>query len=80
VAQSVERTGRLLVVHGAVRTMSFGAEVVSWVSQHCFERLLSPPTILGALDCYVGYGTLEREILPHEDDIEKKIREVLAFD
>ena len=80
VAKSLERTGRLLVVHGAARTMGFGAEVVSWVSKHCFDLLLAPPAIRGALDCYVGYGTLEKQILPQESDIEQSIREVLEFD
>lgn len=80
VASSVERTGRLLVVHGAARTMGFGVEVVSWVSRHCFDMLLAPPTIRAALDCYVGYGVLEKQILPQEEDIEASIREVLAYD
>ncbi len=80
VAASIERTGRLLVVHGAARMMGFGIEVVSWVSRHCFDLLLAPPTIRAALDCYVGYGTLEKQILPQEEDIEASIREVLAYD
>jgi pyruvate/2-oxoglutarate/acetoin dehydrogenase E1 component len=68
------------VVHGAARLMGFGVEITSWVSRNCFDLLLAPPTIRGALDCYVGYGTLEREILPQEEDIEASIREVLAYD
>lgn len=80
VAQSLERTGRLLVVHGASRTMGYGAEIVSWVSKHCFDSLLAPPSILGALDCPVGYGTLETEILPQEADMERAIHELLKFD
>jgi 2-oxoisovalerate dehydrogenase E1 component len=80
VSASLERTGRLLVVHGASRTMGFGAEIVSWVTQHCFDSLLAPPTILGALDCPVGYGSLERQILPQEEDMEKAIRDLLRYD
>lgn len=80
VAESVSRTGRLLVVHGAMRTMGFGTEIVSWVSQNCFDSLLAPPTILGSKDCQVGYGELEQAILPQEKDMEAAIREVLSFD
>ncbi len=80
VAASLQTTGRLLVVHGAAQTMGFGAEIVRWVSRHCFDLLLAPPTVLGALDCYVGYGTLEKEILPQPDDIETSIREVVRYD
>jgi len=67
-------------VHGASRTMGFGAEIVSWVTKHCFDTLLAPPTILGALDCPVGYGAMEREILPQEADMERAIREILKYD
>jgi 2-oxoisovalerate dehydrogenase E1 component len=80
VSKSIEKTGRLLVVHGASRTMGFGAEIASWVSQHCFDWLLAPPTIVGALDCPVGYGALEKEILPQEDGMERAIRDILKYD
>jgi pyruvate/2-oxoglutarate/acetoin dehydrogenase E1 component len=80
VSESLTRTGRLLVVHGASRTMGYGAEIVSWVSRHCFDLLLAPPSILGALDCPVGYGTMEKEILPQEMDMERAVRDLLAYD
>ena len=57
-----------------------GIEIAMSISEHCFDLLLAPPTVLGALDCYVGYGTLEKKILPQPDDIEKSIREVVGYD
>lgn len=43
VESSVNKTGRLLVVHEAPITSGFGAEIVAAVSKRCFLRLESPP-------------------------------------
>ncbi|MBI0539003.1 alpha-ketoacid dehydrogenase subunit beta [Roseomonas sp. KE2513] len=40
---SVRRTGRLLVVHEAVRTGGFGAEIVAEVTEALFAELKAPP-------------------------------------
>ena len=42
VAESVDRTGRCLVVHEDVRTGGFGGEVASWVAETCFSSLDAP--------------------------------------
>lgn len=43
VAESVERTGRLVVTHEAPVTGGFGAEVAAEVARRCFLRLEAPP-------------------------------------
>lgn len=43
VESSVNKTGRLLVVHEAPITSGFGAEIVAALSKRCFLRLESPP-------------------------------------
>jgi pyruvate dehydrogenase E1 component beta subunit len=45
---SVRRTGRLLVVHQAVRVGGFGAEIVSEIAESLFRELRSAPRRLGA--------------------------------
>jgi len=42
VAQSVNKTGRLIVVHEASKTGGVGAEVCADITQRCFFRLESP--------------------------------------
>ncbi|NWG53509.1 MAG: alpha-ketoacid dehydrogenase subunit beta [Hydrogenophilaceae bacterium] len=42
IAESVNRTGRCVVVHEATRTSGFGAELVALVQEHCFYRLEAP--------------------------------------
>jgi 2-oxoisovalerate dehydrogenase E1 component len=80
VAESVARTGRLLVVHEDTLTCGFGAEVAAWAADECFEDLDAPVLRLAATDTPVGYEpTLEDAILPQVDDIARDLRHLLAY-
>jgi 2-oxoisovalerate dehydrogenase E1 component len=79
VCQSVERTSRLLVVHEDTLTAGFGAEVASWVAEHCFWALDAPVTRVGATDTFVAYEpSLEEAILPQVADITAAARSLAA--
>jgi 2-oxoisovalerate dehydrogenase E1 component len=70
VRESVQRTGRLVVVHEDTLTAGFGAEVAAWVVEHCFWALDAPVTRVAAVDTFVAYEpSLEHAILPQVDDI-----------
>jgi pyruvate dehydrogenase E1 component beta subunit len=56
VLASVARTGRLLVVHEAVRTGGFGAEIAATVAEELFDRLRAPVRRLGAPRIPIGYA------------------------
>ena len=80
VAESVARTGRLLVVHEDVLTGGWGGEIAAWVAEHCFTDLDAPVRRVGAADCHVPYEpTLEDAVLPQVDDITAAARDLLAF-
>ncbi len=40
--ESVQRTGRCVIVHEATRTSGFGAELAALVQEHCFYHLEAP--------------------------------------
>ena len=42
IVQSVQKTGRCVVVHEATLTSGFGAEIASLVQEHCFYHLEAP--------------------------------------
>jgi 2-oxoisovalerate dehydrogenase E1 component len=78
VAASVERTGRLLVVHEDVRTAGFGAEVAAFVAEHVFWSLDAPVGRVTAPDLWVPYAPeLEAAVLPQVGDVVAGARAVL---
>jgi 2-oxoisovalerate dehydrogenase E1 component len=79
VAESVERTGRLLVVHEDTLTAGFGGEVAAWVAENCFWALDAPVTRVAAADTFVAYEpSLEKAILPQVEDITTAARALVA--
>ncbi|SRR5579875_570640 len=80
VAESVARTGRLLVVSEDHLTCGFGAEVAAWAGENCFGELDAPVSRVGAADVHVPYEPgLERAVLPQVEDIEEALLRLLAF-
>jgi 2-oxoisovalerate dehydrogenase E1 component beta subunit len=63
IIESVKRTGRLVVVHEAPRTCGFGAELITLVTERCFDHLEAPPVRVTGFDTPFPY-TLEMEYLP----------------
>ncbi len=79
VAESVKKTGKLLIVHGAALTLGFGAEIAATIAKECFDYLDAPIERLTGKDCPIGYGRLEFETLPQEADMKNKLLELARY-
>ena len=80
IAESVQKTGKALVVHEDSRSFGYGAEIAARISEELFEHLDAPVRRVGALDTFVGYNpALEDEILPQVRDVLAAMRELAAY-
>jgi 2-oxoisovalerate dehydrogenase E1 component len=65
VRETVQKTGRVLVLHEDSLTGGIGAEIAAWIGENCFEHLDAPVLRLGALDTPVPFAApLEQQFLP----------------
>jgi pyruvate/2-oxoglutarate/acetoin dehydrogenase E1 component len=70
IAESVRRTGRLVVVNEGARAAGFASEVVSRVLDEAFGALTVAPIRVTAKDVPGPFAAqLEREVLPTPDDV-----------
>ena len=78
--RSVEKTGKLLIVHEDLLTGGVGAEIAAKVSDNLFEDLDGPIKRVAAQDCHVPYNEeLEAEVLPQTDQIVEAINNLSEF-
>jgi pyruvate/2-oxoglutarate/acetoin dehydrogenase E1 component len=79
IINSVKKTGKLLVVHEAVKRGGFGGEIASMVAEsEAFDYLDAPIKRLGGLAVPIPYNPiLEKAAVPQEADIIKAVKELL---
>jgi pyruvate dehydrogenase E1 component beta subunit len=79
IAKSVQKTGRLLVVHEAPQTGGWAGEVIASISATpAFDYLDAPMRRLAGKDIPIPYNrNLELATVPQEADIEREIRAII---
>lgn len=76
---SVQRTGRVLVLHEDTLTAGIGAEIAAWIGEHCFHLLDAPVLRCASLDTPIPFNTgLEQNFLPTAR-LHKAISKLLEF-
>jgi len=79
ILNSVEKTGRLMVVHEACKTGGFGAEIAAIVAEKAFDYLDAPIKRVAALDSPIPFNPkLEDYVLPNENDIIRGALELMG--
>ena len=79
IAQSVQKTGRCVIVHEAPLTAGMGAEIAARIMEECFLYLKAPVQRVAGFDTIMPYYKLELEYLPEAPRIQKGIEECLAY-
>ena len=77
--ESVKKTGRILVVHEAPKTLGVGAEIISIVNEKAFLYLEAPPTRLTGFDTTFPLPRGEKHYIPTPERIAKTILEVVRY-
>lgn len=78
VLSSVQKTGRLVIVHEAPRTCGFGAELAATVGEKALLHLQAPVTRITGFDTPFPYAR-EEDYLPGIDRIRNGFREIVEF-
>lgn len=79
ICQSVEKTGRCVVVHEAQRTGGMGAEVIATIQERCFLHLEAPVQRVTGFDTVMPYYKLELDYLPEAPRIAEAIAACAAY-
>jgi acetoin:2,6-dichlorophenolindophenol oxidoreductase subunit beta len=79
IIESVEKTGRLVLVDQATRHSSAAAIIAAEVAEHGFKALKAPIKMVTSLDASIPYSEpLENYVLPNEEKIIQAVKSVLA--
>ena len=79
VCASVERTGRLVVVHEASVWLGMGAEIAARVQERCFYSLQAPVLRVGGFHAPYPPSRLEEHYLPDLDRVLDAVDRVLEY-
>lgn len=81
IINSVKKTGRLVVVHEAVKRGGFGGEIASMIAEsEAFDYLDAPIKRLGGKPVPIPYNPLlEKAAIPQEPDIIAAVKETLNY-
>ena len=80
IARTVRKTGKVLILHEANRTMGIGAEVAAFIAEELFEALDGPIVRVAAADCHLPYNAAEEEaIIPNPRWVVDAARRLAAY-
>jgi len=78
IRESVQKTGRCVIVHEAPRTAGFGAEIAARVAEECLYELVAPVERVTGYDTHIPLYRLEMKYLPSVEKIVAAAQRALA--
>ncbi len=79
ITESVEKTGRLVIVHEAPRSFGVAAEIAALVQERCLLHILAPIKRVTGYDIFPPLSKLEEYNYPDSDKVVKAIHETMEF-
>lgn len=79
IVESVKKTGRIIIVHEAPKTLGLGAEIMAIVNEKVFLYLEAPPTRVTGFDTIFPLPKGENHYIPTPERIAKTIEEVVRY-
>lgn len=79
ILESVEKTGRCVIVHEAARTCGVGAEIAAQIAEHGLTALLAPIQRVTGYDTVVPYFRLEKIYMPSMGRIINAVKTVMEY-
>ena len=80
ISTSIKKTGRAIVIHNSWKRFGIGAEIAALIQENLFNYLKSPVVRIGVKEIPIPASpSLEKLILPNENDIIKETRKMFSF-
>jgi pyruvate dehydrogenase E1 component beta subunit len=79
VIESVRKTGRLIVVHEAVKSFSVSAEIITTINEECFDSLKAPLTRCTGYDVAIPFDRGEGYHQVNPQKVLEKMKFVLDY-
>jgi pyruvate dehydrogenase E1 component beta subunit len=79
ILNSVEKTGRAIIIHEAPRTSGVGAEIAARIVEDSFTSLLAPIQRVTGYDTIIPYAKMEKYYLPNTNRIIKAAQYVMEY-
>ncbi|MEK6967528.1 MAG: alpha-ketoacid dehydrogenase subunit beta [Nanoarchaeota archaeon] len=79
IIESVKKTGRAVIIHEAIKTGGFGAEIAASIQEECLESLQAPVGRVAAPDIIVPLLKSEPFYRPNSEMLVAKLKELMKF-
>jgi len=79
VRRTVEKNGRVLLLHEDTLTGGLGGEIGAWIAEHCFQHLDAPLVRVASLDTAIPFSPpLEKQFLPQQR-LREAVEKLLSY-
>lgn len=79
IRETVEKTGRVVIVQEAQKMAGVGAQVAARIAEHSILSLKAPIARVTAPDTVYPFGMAEKEWLPNSNDIIEAVKGVMTY-